>query len=428
MMKGGMQAYRETPMAQKILFQCCPWFMGILIAAVTAGLCSPCPAATKLNKYTTKYYILHTDLDKDMTRQAVVRITAMAEEYSNRCKSFSGRIDTRFPLFLYKNREDYLRHGGVVKGSSGTYNMRSLIAVAPRPGGSWRIVQHEGFHQFAHKMIKGHLPTWLNEGLAEYFGVGVWTGDSLVVGVISRHSLARVKSMISSRKLLPLGKMLDMTQREWNDVLKSQNYLQAWSMVHFLVHADKGKYQPALSSYIRDLSQGRSSSAAFRKRFGKNVKAFQNRYIQWWTRLDDNPSADLYDRINVLTLTSFLARAHYTRRKFENIEAFFKAAGDGTFTKVFAEIGKRNPTIWLPESLLAGTIKRAGDIKKWSLVQKERGPTRLQLARSDGVVLLGSFRSGSRISVTVNTIRPTTKPTGKPAARIPIPPEAIKRL
>jgi len=245
----------------------------------------------------------------------------------------------------------------------------------------------------------------------------VWTGDSLVVGVISRHSLGRLRSMIDSGKLMPLDKMLNMKRKEWNDKLKSQNYLQAWSMVHFLVHADKGKYQTALSGYIRDLSQGRSSSSAFRKRFGKNVKAFQTRYIQWWKNLEDNPSADLYDKINVLTLTSFLARAHYTRRKFENIEAFFKAARDGTFRKVFAEIGKRNPSIWLPESLLARNIPLAGDSNKWSLVQTERSSTRLKYTRGDGTVMLGSFTSDSRISVTVKTTRPTTKPASKPALK-----------
>jgi len=402
--------------------------MVILTAAVVAGVCPRCGAAAKLTKYTTKYYILHTDLDKDMTREAVVRITAMAEEYHNRTRSFSGRINTRFPLFLYKNREDYTRHPGVVKGSSGTYNRRSLVAVAPRPGGTWRVVQHEGFHQFAHRMIKGRLPTWLNEGLADYFGAGVWTGDSLVVGVISRHSLGRLRTMIDSGKLMPLDKMLDMKQKKWNDKLKSQNYLQAWSMVHFLVHADKGKYRNALSSYIRDLSQGRSSSAAFRKRFGKNVKAFQDRYTRWWSKLKDNPTADLYDRIKVLTLTSFLARAHYTRRRFENIEAFFKAARDGTFRKVFAEIGKRDPAIWLPESLLTRNIPRGSDDKQWSLVREERGLTRLKLVRSDGTVMLGSFKVGSRISVTVETTRPATKPASKPAARTPFPPELLRRL
>ena len=41
---------------------------------------------------------------------------------------------------------------------------------------TWHTVQHEGFHQFAHAVIGGDIPTWLNEGLAEYFGEALFTG------------------------------------------------------------------------------------------------------------------------------------------------------------------------------------------------------------------------------------------------------------
>jgi hypothetical protein len=392
------------------------WFTGILIAAMLAGVCSRCPAATKLGKYNTKYYILHTDLDKDMTRETVVRITAMAEEYYNRTKSFAGRINVRFPFYLYKSGADYNEHPGVVTGSAGIYNGRALIAIAPRPRGSWRVVQHEGFHQFAHKMIRGRLPIWLNEGLADYFGAGVWTGDGMVVGLISPTSLARVKGMMKAGQFMSLNKMLAMDQKTWNSQLKSLNYLQAWSMVHFLVHADKGKYQKALSSYIRDLSKGRPSLVAFRSRFGRNVSAFQACYVAWWTALKDNPSAELYDKIKVLTLTSYLSRAYYTRKKFENFEAYYKAVRDGMFPKVFEEIGKRNQTLWLPESLLTRNMKSIRDPGQWSLLPPARAP-RLQYIRSDGTSLVGSFKVGPRITVTVKkmkkpiVVKPTT--TGK---------------
>jgi len=373
----------------------------------------PCAAAGKLTKYTTKYYILHTDLDKEMTREAIVRITAMAEEYYNRTKGFAGRINTRFPFYLYKNAEDYNRHPGVVAGSSGIYKGRSLIAIAPRPGRSWHTVQHEGFHQFAHKMIRGRLPTWLNEGLAEYFAGGLWTGDDLVVGLISSYRLKRVRLMISGKTLMPLSKMLDMTQREWNKDIRSQNYLQAWSMVHFLVHADKGKYEPALSGYIRDLSKGRSSSAAFRKRFGDNTKAFQAGYTRWWSGLGDKPTADLYTKARVLTLTSFLARARYADRKFEDIEGFFKAAGDGTFEKVFVNIAKRDPTMWLPISLLNRTLDRVGNSDKWSLVHQKTG-TNLKYTGDDGTVFLGSYVLNSRPKISVKITKPQPESTTRP--------------
>ena len=344
----------------------------------------------------------------------------MAQEYFTRTRSFAGRISTRFPLYLYKNAESYRQHPGIVPGSAGIYNGKSLVATAPSPRGSWRVVQHEGFHQFAHKMIKGRLPIWLNEGLAEYFGNGVWTGDSLVVGVMSPSSVARVKSAIKSNSLISLDKMLAMTHAEWNSALSSTNYLQAWSMIHFLVHADKGKYQKALSGYIRELSIGRSSTIAFRKYFGTNIKAFQACYAQWWNKLGENPSADLYDRIRVLTLTSYLARAYYTRRKFETVEEYFKAAGDGTFKKIFEEIGKRKAALWLPESLLTRTLPPSGQSGTWSLLPRSGGP-RLQYMRGDDTGLVGSFRlMGSKISVTVEPTRPPKKKPVKPTVKRPV--------
>jgi hypothetical protein len=166
------------------------------------------------------------------------------------------------------------------------------------------------------------------------------------------------------------------------------------------VHGDKGKYQKALSNYIRDLSQRRKPASAFRKRFGGNTKAFQARYVQWWMSLKDNPTAELYDRIKVLTLTSYLARARGTRRKFATFDALATAADDGTFDKVFVEIGKRQPALWLPVSLLKRTMP-LGDAKaRWSLIGNSNAP-RIQLALGDGSALVGSFRSGGRITVKV---------------------------
>ena len=31
---------------------------------------------------------------------------------------------------------------------------------------TWHVVQHEGFHQFVFAVIRGEIPTWVNEGLA----------------------------------------------------------------------------------------------------------------------------------------------------------------------------------------------------------------------------------------------------------------------
>jgi len=400
-------------MTPKLLLTRQPQLTCLLVAMTIACACAQSSAEPKIPnipKYNTKYYVLYTDLDKDMAREAVVRITAMAHEYYTRTRSFAGRISTRFPLYLYKDSASYRQHPGVIPGSAGIYNGRTLVATAPRSGRSWRVVQHEGFHQFAHKMIEGRLPVWLNEGLAEYFGNGLWTGDSMTVGLISPSDLARVKAMIKNNSLMSLDKMLAMSHQTWNSGLSSRNYLQAWSMVHFLVHGDNGKYQKALSGYIRDLSKSRSVSQAFRNRFGGNTKAFQASYVRWWNSLDDDPTAGLYQRAQVLTLTSYLARAHYAGKKFATMQEFVTASGDGTFTKIMALIARRKPTIWLPDSLLARAIPGASELSAWTILADDRRAARLQFTCSDGTRLIGSFTTGSKLTVKVTAVKKAEKP------------------
>lgn len=55
----------------------------------------------KLKLYKTRYYVIHSDLDLDTVREAAVRLTAMAEEYHQRTKGFSGTIRKRFPFYLF---------------------------------------------------------------------------------------------------------------------------------------------------------------------------------------------------------------------------------------------------------------------------------------------------------------------------------------
>jgi hypothetical protein len=47
-----------------------------------------------------------------------------------------------------------------------------LMAYVPAGASAlgWHVVQHEGFHQFVAQVIRGDMPIWANEGLAEYFG------------------------------------------------------------------------------------------------------------------------------------------------------------------------------------------------------------------------------------------------------------------
>src|SRR3954453_10783763 len=91
----------------------------LLLVLLALPLLAAAPA--KLKEYPGRYYIIHTDLTGDELREADLRMTKMAEEYHKRNEAFAGSITRKFPIFLYREREDYLKAGGQ-KGTAGYYD------------------------------------------------------------------------------------------------------------------------------------------------------------------------------------------------------------------------------------------------------------------------------------------------------------------
>ena len=363
-----------------------------LLWAALAGLLSPAFGAEgrpslreRLKQYPSKYYVVYSDLDADVVREASARMTAMAEEYHRRTRGFAGVIRSRLPFYLFSDPEDYYKAGGI-KGSAGVYvpGRNALMALASHGADSrlWKVVQHEGFHQFVGMVIGGQIPAWVNEGLAEYFGEGIWTGDGFLVGVVPPYRLRSLQGYLRDGRTVPFRRMLTMTYPQWSEIVKEKDpndpaadpggtgaggeeddeptptsgviYAQAWSMVHFLVHADEGKYRKAFSAMIHDISRGADRETAFTRHIGRNVEAFEQRYKDWWLAQPENPSGELYVQAVVQTLTSFLARAVAQKQKFATAEEFFRAAR--------AETLKSHRSQWLPPSLLNQALLHA---RKW---------------------------------------------------------------
>jgi hypothetical protein len=374
--------------------------MVALAAALHPDLClgagpAPTPAQgaeakPSLRQYDSPYYVIHTDLEPNVVREVYVRLTAMAEEYRDRTQAFGGAIRTKRPFYLFSEEEDYLKAGGK-PGSAGEYisdraGDRLLAKAGSRdPSRLWHTIQHEGFHQFADRVISPRLPVWVNEGLAEYFGEGLWTGDGMVTGVIPPSRLRSIRQLLLEREIRTFPEMMDMDPKEWQGSLEVRNYDQAWSMVHFLVNGDGGKYCQAFCDFLNDVSRGLAVKQSFQNRFGRDDKAFQARYEQWWGSLEDNPTADLYARANLATLTSFLARSQGLRMTFASAGEFLAAV---TEEKIPVEAEKR-PSLWLPLSLGREAAKAAPRMGDWTLEAKPS--PRLVLRRSEGSVLTGTF-------------------------------------
>lgn len=360
--------------------------------------------AQELVEYESTYYTIHTDLPEAGVREAMIRMTKVAEEYTARTSDFSGAIRRRMPFYLYKNPEDYWATGAP-KTSAGYFNGDELVALAGDMGArTWHTVQHEAFHQFAHFVIRGDLPMWVNEGLAEYFGEGVFTGDGFVSGVIPHWRLKRIRENFSEQKFRPIAELMNLTREQWNSDIAVVNYDQAWSMVHFLAHGENGKYQKAMGAFIGQLGTGRQWQGAWDETFGSTV-GFEHRWRDYWTGLPDNPTIELYAKANVATLTSFLGRAISQGQTFADYAAFKKTAENSSL--------KYHLQDWLPPALLREALSQSQTFAthgySYTLAIARRGdrtPQQLVCATPNGSQIVGKFivRNGRVTNVSTEII------------------------
>lgn len=354
--------------------------------------------------YQTKYYVIHSDLDTDDVKEAVIRMSRMAEEYHRRTQGFSGDIRERLPFYLFKTPEEYYQSGGI-PGSAGVFMVDGrgarLMAIAgsDTDNGTWHTVQHEGFHQFAHAVIRGELPVWVNEGIAEYFGESIFTGDAFVTGVIPPSRLKRVQVEIQGNRLKSIKNMMLMSHQEWNSDLQIENYDQAWSMVHFLAQGENGRYQEAFVNFMKLIGRGTRWDNAWQQTFG-SAADFEKHWKDYWLNLPKNPTADLYAQAMTEIFTSFIARARAQKQTFDSFDEFLSAAQAGN-VKVGDTIDD-----WLPPKLLKGAADGAERAPvKWKIEPLPATKTSQLVAElDDGVRMVGTYQlvRGHAVNVTVD--------------------------
>jgi len=365
-------------------------FWNVLILAESFGALAAEPVLTP---HESKYYIIHTDLPEIEAREAVVRMTHMVDEYLQHTSKFSGKLKERLPFYLYKNLLDYTKAVGVA-GSGGYFDGQKLMATTLRSEDgaisrdTWHIVQHEGFHQFAHAVIGGEFPMWADEGLAEYFGEAIFTGDGFETGLIPQLRLVRVRALLVDGNARPFVQFLALSREQWNAKVDLKNYDQAWSIVHFLMHGENGKLQKTFENVLHDVAKGESAERAYRAHFDE-IPDLERRYRKWWLGLPDEPTSTGYARATLATLTSFLARAHLHGQDFSDFDAMQKTP---------AVQFKQPEEQWLPPALLAGALvdatRRLREGDKFELVKPGDGTPSIVLMEKHGGKWIGKFTAG----------------------------------
>ncbi len=132
------------------------------------------------------------------------------------------------------------------------------------------------FHEYTHSVIHANvhwLPTWLDEGLAEFYAYTRFQGDSVHVGVPSMRS-----GRLRTGFLIPTSEMLVATSRTFATDANREDlfYGEAWAMVHYMTFGPDMGDGAKLNAFIASLESGTPQLQAFQQVFG-DPKEFEGK-------------------------------------------------------------------------------------------------------------------------------------------------------
>jgi hypothetical protein len=120
---------------------------------------------------------------------------------------------------------------------------------------------YEATHQLNDLVAHLALPQWLDEGLACYISTSRISGDSLHLGEVAVHtypvwwleSIALSGDLDADKKnacVIPLRAIISGQHGPRMSTHVNLYYLHWWSLAHFLMNYENGKYRAGLSQFM----------------------------------------------------------------------------------------------------------------------------------------------------------------------------------
>lgn len=155
---------------------------------------------------------------------------------------------------------------------------------------------HEASHSIIHRLVGDNTPTWLDEGLAEYFSMAELNGQQIQFRKKSYPLNAMViwcrrQDDVLHREILSLEGLVDLSACNWyllNDVSfssskQSKLYAMSWSIVYYLMSTEEGKR--TIAHVLHDVknhnSPNYSSTEAINRYYPGGLSRLQKNWNQW---------------------------------------------------------------------------------------------------------------------------------------------------
>lgn len=245
--------------------------------SVTANKALHGPAWSRKNEYASRHFEVASDLSKEVCRSIALELEENFRHVSRRLDLGTHLESRRFQVYVFSSASRYADYvSDVFRGRAehtlGMYSpflKQLLVLNSPQHDMLMHTVRHEGFHQLIDSELDDP-PTWLNEGLAEYFAAAR-TPTGWKDGQPNQPRLEALQGRLRG-KLIPLAEFLFQDHATF---LKDADlgYAQAWGLVQFLRHSSRSN-AARLEELIAELRAGRDNRGAIESAFdGQDLQA-----------------------------------------------------------------------------------------------------------------------------------------------------------
>ena len=243
---------------------------------------------TTLIEHETKHFIVYSDLpDREALAKGCEKVYSALRnvfDLKRKQRPWKGKC----VIFLFRNREDFVRFGTEVDGYSSTaktggyFVSRKIgphIAI-PQPHieqGKQKQFASTVVHEMGHAFLegfceKGDPESWLHEGVAQACELLYDPNDRALM-----YHRQTVKGWVTSGRVeRTFDHMLDLKHIAGND---HDSYRMAWSMVNWMTQTEAKRFRKLLR-LVRD---GKTGRQAIEEAFGKDIAELE-RYWQGYVR------------------------------------------------------------------------------------------------------------------------------------------------
>lgn len=262
-------------------------FATCLLLAVSS--LAPVAAKDTWTSVRSKNFLLVGNASEKDIRRVGTRLEQFREVFSRLFTNMNVNSPVPTTVVVFKNDESYRPFKPNANTAGYFQPGQDVNYITLKLGNDLRSEQDPFtiiFHEYTHLLIKntsGNVPTWFNEGLAEYYSTFSISDDQKVV---MGRPIASHVYLLRENRMLPLRTLFQVDQKSpyYNERDKqSIFYAESWALMHYLILGKEGERVVQMGKFVELISAGMPTEQAFQQAFKTTFESVEKElrsYIQ----------------------------------------------------------------------------------------------------------------------------------------------------